>query len=68
MNDSSLIFSGLIFGSIGMGYLIYGIKQRRGSPLVCGALISILPYVSSNILLLIPLGVLLMILPIFFKF
>jgi len=50
-----------------MGYLIYGIKQRRGSALVCGALISTLPYVSTNILLLIPLGVLLMAIPIFLR-
>jgi len=68
MNGSSSLFLGLIFGSIGMGYLIYGIKQRRGIPLVCGVLISILPYVSTNILLLILLGVSLMALPIFFKF
>jgi len=67
MGDSSLLFSGLIFGSVGMGYLIYGIKQRRGSALVCGALISTLPYVSTNILLLIPLGVLLMAIPIFLR-
>ncbi len=51
-----------------MGYLIYGIKQRRGSALVCGVLISILPYVLANILFLIPLGLLLMALPVFLKF
>jgi len=67
MDESSFLFLGLIFGSIGMGYLIYGIKQRRGSALVCGVLISILPYVSSNILLFIPLGLLFMALPIFLK-
>jgi len=67
MNDSNLLFLGLLFGSIGMGYLIYGIKQRRAGPLLCGAVICVLPYFAANIVLLILLGALLMALPIFFK-
>jgi len=39
---------GLLFGSIGLGYFIYGKKQRAVVPLVCGLALMLFPYFVSN--------------------
>jgi hypothetical protein len=67
MINSSSLFLGLLFGAIGMGYLIYGMRQRRAVVLICGAVLCALPYAVSNILFLILLGALIMVVPIFYK-
>jgi hypothetical protein len=42
MNESWLLW-GLLFGSIGLGYFIYGKRQRAVVPLVCGLALMIFP-------------------------
>ena len=61
--DSTSLFLGLIFGSIGMGFFIYGKKQKKGIPLISGLVLCGIPYFISNTLLLIGAGVLLIVLP-----
>ena len=58
---------GLLFGSIGLGYFIYGKKQRSVVPLVCGLALMLFPYFVSNIMLLVGMGVLLVIIPYFLR-
>jgi hypothetical protein len=65
--DTSSLLWGLLFGSIGLGFLIYGRKQRAVVPLVCGLALMIFPYVVSNTILLITIGVVLIALPYFFR-
>jgi hypothetical protein len=67
MNSSALMW-GVIFGSIGMAYFIYGKKQRRGAALLSGFALIVLPYVVSNVLLLVLLGIALMALPYFVRY
>ncbi len=67
MDSSSLIW-GLIFGSIGMGYFIYGKKQGRGAALLSGFGLIVIPYVVSNVFLLVLAGIALMALPYFVQF
>jgi len=66
MNTSSLLWS-LLFSSIGLGYFIYGKRQKAVAPLFCGLGLMIYPYFVSNTLLLVAIGVGLMALPYFVR-
>ncbi len=66
MNTTTL-FLGLIFGSIGMGYLIYGRKQQHGIALISGVGLCALPYLVSDILFITLMGVGIMALPFLYK-
>jgi hypothetical protein len=66
LNASSLLW-GVLFGSIGLGFLIYGRKQRAVVPLVCGLALMIFPYFVSNTILLVVIGVGLMAIPYFLR-
>jgi len=57
----------LLFGSIGLGYLIYGRKQRAVVPLLCGLSLMVFPYFVSSNILLVAIGVVLMAIPYFFR-
>ncbi len=54
-----LLFLGLIFGSLGTGYFLYGRKQRAGIPLLAGLLLMVVPYFISNLFALVVVGLLL---------
>lgn len=66
MNTSSLLW-GLLFGSIGLGFFIYGRKQRAVVPLLCGLALMVFPYFVANNILLVLIGVGLMAIPYFFR-
>ena len=66
MNTTTL-FLVMIFASIGMGYVIYGRKQRHGIALISGVALCVLPYLVSDILLITLMGVGVMVLPFLFK-
>src|SRR5580704_5909404 len=66
MNTSSLLW-GLLFGSIGLGFFVYGRKQKVVVPLVCGVALMIFPYFVSNTVLLVALGVVLIAIPYFVR-
>ncbi len=68
MDNTAAIMWGVLFGSIGMGYLIYGRKQRRGIALLSGVVLCVFPYFVSNVFLMILIAVILMALPYFLKF
>ena len=57
----------MLFGSIGLGFLIYGKKQRAVVPLVCGMALMVFPYFVSNVMLLVGMGALLIALPYFLR-
>jgi len=57
----------LLFGSIGLGFFIYGKKQRAVVPLVCGIVLILFPYFVSNVTLLVGIGVLLVAIPYFLR-
>lgn len=66
MNEAWL-FWGLLFGSFGLGYFVYGKKQKAVVPLVCGLALMIFPYFISDIIPLVAIGVTLIALPYFVK-
>jgi hypothetical protein len=65
--QTAWLFWGLLFGSIGLGFLIYGRKQRAVVPLVCGLALMVFPYFVSNTILLVVIGVALMAIPYFLR-
>jgi len=65
--NTTTLFLGLLFGSIGMGYLIYGRKQKHGIALISGVALCALPYLVSDILFITLIGVGVMALPFLFK-
>jgi hypothetical protein len=66
MGTSSLLW-GLLFGSIGLGFAIYGRKQRTVVPLVCGLGLMIYPYFVSNTIVLVAIGIVLIAIPYFLR-
>jgi hypothetical protein len=58
---------GLLYGSIGLGFFIYGRKQRAPIPLLCGIALMVFPYLVTNIVLLVAIGALLIAIPYFFR-
>jgi hypothetical protein len=66
LNTSSLLW-GLLFGSIGLGFVIYGRRQRAVVPLLSGLGLMIFPYFVSSSILLVAIGVVLMAIPYFFR-
>ena len=65
--SSSLLLLGLLFGSIGLGFFIYGKRQSALVPLLCGVLLMIVPYFISNAPLLFTVGAVLVLVPYFVK-
>ena len=61
--DESTLFLGLLFGCIGMGYFIYGKKQRRAMPLISGVYMCASPYIVTNPWILIATNIVAIVLP-----
>lgn len=66
MRESWLLW-GLLFGSIGLGFFVYGKKQKAPVPLVCGLVLMVFPYFVSNVILLVAIGVALVAIPYFVR-
>lgn len=66
MNEAWMLW-GLLFGSIGLGYFVYGKKQRAAIPLACGLALMIFPYLVSSTLWLVVTGGVLMVIPYFIR-
>ncbi|MFP6816331.1 MAG: hypothetical protein VB948_05795 [Pseudomonadales bacterium] len=66
MDESKLLW-GLLFGSIGFGYLIYGRKQRTVVPFVAGIALMASPYFIETTVLLLLAGMVLLALPFVIK-
>ncbi|HPE71717.1 MAG TPA: hypothetical protein PK018_06035 [Candidatus Competibacter sp.] len=65
--NTSLLLLGVLFGSIGLGYFLYGKKQRAVVPLVCGLALMVVPYFISSTALLVMVGAVLSGIPYFVK-
>ena len=67
MSTASLLW-GLLFGSIGVGFFIYGKRQSMVVPLVCGLALIVYPYFVTGTWLLLLIGIALMAVPYFLRF
>jgi hypothetical protein len=64
---TSVLIWGLLFGSIGVGFFIYGRKQRAPVPLICGIALIVFPYFVTNIIALVAVGIALVCIPYFVR-
>ena len=67
MDTASLLW-GFLFGSVGLGYLVYGKNQKALVPALCGVGLMIFPYFVSSVLLIVTIGLALMAIPYFVRF
>lgn len=65
--DTQGMLWGLLFGSIGLGFFIYGRKNARTMPFVCGLGLMVFPYFISTTLPMVAIGCALMALPYFVR-
>ncbi len=68
MYSTTNIFLAMLFGAIGLGYIVYGKTQRRGIALACGVALCAFPYFISNMILVIIIGIVLMIFPFYLRY
>ena len=65
--NESWLWWGLLFSSIGLGFFVYGKKQRAVVPLVCGLLLMGFSYFVSNTIVMVVIGVVLVVIPYFVR-
>jgi hypothetical protein len=65
--DAATLVWGMVFGSIGVGYFIYGKRQSALVPLVCGLLLMVFPYFFSSAWAIVLVGLVLMAIPRFLR-
>ena len=63
MFETGSLLWGLVFGSIGTGYFLYGKNQQHLVALLSGLALCVIPYVATTALWMIPLSAVLMALP-----
>jgi hypothetical protein len=64
---TAVLLWGLLFGSIGFGFFIYGKKQKAVVPLITGIVLCVIPYFIANVYALVVVGVILMAIPFFVR-
>jgi len=67
MEDTSLLFWGMLFGTVGLGFFAYGKKQNAVVPLLTGIALFLFPYFISNLYVLVFVGVILVAIPYFVR-
>jgi predicted membrane protein len=67
MEGTSLLIWGMLFGAVGLGFFVYGRKQRAIIPLIAGIALLCLPYFLSNVYLLVLIGGVFVVLPYFVR-
>ena len=65
--NTSLLLLGVLLGLVGLGYFLYGKKQRAVVPLVCGLALMVVPYFISSTALLVMVGAVLSGIPYFVR-
>ena len=58
---------GVIFGSIGLGFFVYGKKQKAIIPFISGIGLMVIPYFISNVFILVTTGIVFVAFPFFIK-
>ncbi|EPH32865.1 hypothetical protein GCM10025882_20130 [Acinetobacter gyllenbergii] len=66
--NATQLFLGVIFSSIGLGYFMYGKKQKMTVPLVCGLVLMLFTYFIDSTAMISIIGVALSIVPYFLRF
>jgi len=63
MFNTTTLMWGMLFGTIGLAFFVYGKKQAAVVPLLCGLALMIFPYFVTNIYAIVAVGIVLIVLP-----
>ena len=67
MDSASMMMWSVLFGGFGIGYFLYGKKQKAIVPLCTGIALFAFPYFVPSITMLVIVGVILVAIPYFIK-
>lgn len=67
MSSTAVLMWGMLFGAIGVGFFLYGKKQRTVVPLITGIVLCVFPYFIENVYVLVGVGLLLVAIPYFVR-
>jgi len=67
MPDTAIILWALLFGSIGLGYFIYGKRQAQSVVRYTGLALMVFPYFVTDVFAVVLAGTILLFLPYFIK-
>ena len=67
MSSEAAILWGLLFGSVGLGFFLYGRRQRKVVPLMCGVALMVYPYFMTSTVWLVLVGAVLVAVPYFVR-
>ena len=67
MGSTAVLLWGLLFGSIGFGFFLYGKKQKAVVPIITGIALCVVPYFIADVYVLVLVGVVLMVIPYFVR-
>jgi hypothetical protein len=67
MDSTAMLLWGVLFGSIGFGFFLYGKKQKTVVPLITGIALCVVPYFIANVYALVIVGVILIAIPFFVR-
>jgi hypothetical protein len=63
VNSKSTFIWGILFGSFGLAYFVYGKKQKKVLSLLCGVGLRVFPYFITNMIAFVLIGVVLVVAP-----
>jgi hypothetical protein len=66
MTEAGLLW-GVLFSAIGVGYFIYGRRQGKTIPLLCGVVLLVYPYFMPNTVVLLVIGAIFVAVPYFIR-
>ena len=67
MDNAAQLMWGVLFSAIGLGYFVYGKRQRAPVPLLTGVALFVFPYFIANVYLLVATGAVLVAIPYFVR-
>ena len=65
--DATMMMWSVLFGAIGMGYFVYGQRQRAIVPLCVGMTLCVYPYFVTSVTSLLIIGAVLVAIPYFIR-
>ena len=57
------LFAGMIAGVFGMAYFVYGKRQTKFAPMMCGVALCVYPYFIDSLVWLCVIGAVLLVVP-----
>jgi len=67
MQGEAILIWGVLFSGLGLGFFLYGKKQKAVVPLISGIVLMVYPYFIADVYILVLIGVILIALPYFIR-